>query len=91
MKAKALLLAGVLSLTAAVAARAQGLPSARPEQVGLCSDSFQRITDTIKAGVDKQGIPGAVIFVYAGITRSAKQVPVPAASRIGNGCRRHWS
>jgi CubicO group peptidase (beta-lactamase class C family) len=63
MRFKALLLAALLCVTAAAAAFAQSLPSAKPEQVGLSSERLQRLTDVIKADVDKRVIPGAVVLV----------------------------
>ena len=63
MRVKALLAAALLCSMTAVAVEAQSLPSARPEQVGLSSERLQRITDMLKADVDKRMIPGAVVLV----------------------------
>ena len=63
MKVKVMLLAALLCLISAVAVQAQSLPSAKPEQVGLSSERLQRITDTLKADVEKRMIPGAVVLV----------------------------
>ena len=63
MKAKTLCLAVLLCLVTTATAWAQSLPSAKPEQVGLSSERLQRITDTLKADVDKKIIPGAVVLV----------------------------
>jgi len=63
MKARILLLAAVFTISTAVAAFAQSLPSAKPEQVGLSSERLQRLMDVIKADVDKRVIPGAVVLV----------------------------
>jgi CubicO group peptidase (beta-lactamase class C family) len=63
MRFKALMLAALLCVTAAGAAFAQSLPSAKPEQVGLSPERLQRLTDVIKADVDKRVIPGAVVLV----------------------------
>src|ERR1700682_4396276 len=63
MKVKVMLLAILLCLISAVAVQAQSLPSAKPEQVGLSSERLQRITDTLKADVEKRIIPGAVVLV----------------------------
>jgi len=63
MRVKALLAAALLCFMTAVAVEAQSLPSARPEQVGLSSERLQRITDMLKADVDKRMIPGAVVLV----------------------------
>jgi CubicO group peptidase (beta-lactamase class C family) len=58
-----MLLAALLYLITAVAVEGQSLPSAKPEQVGLSSERLQRITDTLKADVEKRIIPGAVVLV----------------------------
>ena len=63
MRVKAMLLATLLYLITAVAVEAQSLPSAKPEQVGLSSERLQRITETLKADVEKRIIPGAVLLV----------------------------
>jgi len=63
MKARILLLAAFFTFATAVAAFAQSLPSAKPEQVGLSSERLQRLMDVIKADVDKRVIPGAVVVV----------------------------
>ena len=63
MKTRATLLAALLCLSTFVAALAQDLPSARPEQVGLSSERLKKITATLKADVDKGVIPGAVLLV----------------------------
>jgi len=63
MRAKTLLLAVFLCVVTATAVGAQSLAPAKPEQVGLSSERLQRITDSLKADVDKKIIPGAVILV----------------------------
>ena len=63
MRVNVMLLAALLYLSTAVAAEAQSLPSVKPEQVGLSSERLQRITDTLKADVEKRIIPGAVVLV----------------------------
>jgi CubicO group peptidase (beta-lactamase class C family) len=63
MRVKTMLLAALLYLITAVAVEGQSLPSAKPEQVGLSSERLQRITDTLKADVEKRIIPGAVVLV----------------------------
>ena len=63
MKARILLLAALFTISTAVAAFAQSLPSAKPEQVGLSSERLQRLLDVIKADVEKRIIPGAVVLV----------------------------
>ena len=63
MRTKILLLVTVLVLLTTALAQAQGLPTAKPEQVGLSSERLARITATLKADVDKGTIPGAVILI----------------------------
>src|SRR5882672_11439445 len=63
MKVKVMLLGALLCLITSVAVQAQSLPSAKPEQVGLSSERLQRITNTLKADVEKRIIPGAVVLV----------------------------
>ena len=86
MKARTLALAALFIISAAVAASAQSLPSAKPEQVGLSSERLQRLMDVIKADVDKRVIPGAVVLVArhgkvaffetAGVRDPATKVPM---------------
>jgi CubicO group peptidase (beta-lactamase class C family) len=63
MKARIMLLAALFTIATTVAAFAQSLPVAKPEQVGLSSERLQRLMDVIKADVDKRVIPGAVVLV----------------------------
>ena len=56
-------LAGLLWLVSVATAHAQGLPSAKPEQVGLSSERLGRITAMLKADAAKGTIPGAVVLV----------------------------
>jgi len=42
---------------------AQGLPTAKPEQVGFSPERLARLTAAFKAEVDKGQLPGAVIAV----------------------------
>jgi len=63
MKARILLLTALFTIATAVAAFAQSLPSAKPEQVGFSAERLQRVIDVIKADVDKRIIPGAVVVV----------------------------
>jgi CubicO group peptidase (beta-lactamase class C family) len=62
MKKTSVLLAGLLWLSVATA-QAQGLPSAKPELVGLSSERLGRITAMLKADAAKGTIPGAVVLV----------------------------
>jgi CubicO group peptidase (beta-lactamase class C family) len=48
---------------AASTALAQGLPTAKPEVIGLSPAKLQRLTDAFQAEVDKGAIPGAVLMV----------------------------
>jgi CubicO group peptidase (beta-lactamase class C family) len=50
-------------LGTALPAGAAGLPVAKPEDVGLSSARLARITDTLKADVERGRIPGAVVVV----------------------------
>ncbi|MBM3567120.1 MAG: beta-lactamase family protein [Alphaproteobacteria bacterium] len=60
-------LAAALVVLGAVPVLANGLPRAdRPESVGLSSDRLKRLTDVMKAGVDKGEIPGAVVLIGRG-------------------------
>lgn len=57
------LLAVLLLLLTVVWAEAQGLPTAKPEQVGLSSERLDKITASLKADVEKGTIPGAILLV----------------------------
>ena len=50
-------------LTAGRAAVAGDLPTAKPEQVGLSSERLARITQVLRADVERGQIPGAVVVV----------------------------
>src|SRR3989440_1624981 len=50
-------------LTAGRAAVAGELPTAKPEQVGLSSERLARITQVLRADVERGQIPGAVVLV----------------------------
>src|SRR5262245_64869031 len=63
MKFKSTRLAVLLCLVTVNFVWAQALPMAKPEQLGLSSDRFNRLTATLKADVDKGVIPGAVVLV----------------------------
>ena len=63
MKRLSILVAVVLSVLAANGVGATGLPSAKPEQVGLSSERLDRIAQTLRADVEKGRIPGAVVVV----------------------------
>ena len=63
MRPLSILLAVLTTLLAALPAGATGLPTATPEEVGLSSARLARITDTLKADVERGRIPGAVVVV----------------------------
>jgi CubicO group peptidase (beta-lactamase class C family) len=56
-----LTLASVLFLTGA--AWAQGLPTAKPEEVGISSERLQRVSRALRGEIDNGKIPGAVALV----------------------------
>jgi CubicO group peptidase (beta-lactamase class C family) len=56
-----LTLASVLFLTGA--AWAQGLPTAKPEEVGISSERLQRVSRALRGEIDAGKIPGAVALV----------------------------
>jgi CubicO group peptidase (beta-lactamase class C family) len=59
-----LLLSLVLAwLVGAAIAHAQGLPTAKPEQVGLSSERLARITEMLGDNIAKGDIPGAVLLI----------------------------
>ena len=53
----------MLCHVAVIGAAAQGLPSVKPEQVGLSSERLGRIVATLKVDAEKGTIPGAVLLV----------------------------
>ena len=63
MKRLSILAVVVLSLLIVHGAGATGLPSAKPEQVGLSSERLDRIAQTLRADVEKGRIPGAIVVV----------------------------
>src|SRR3989442_1613839 len=63
MKWLTIVLALVLSLAAAPSAGASGLPTAKPEQVGLSSERLDRIGQALRADVERGRISGAVVVV----------------------------
>jgi CubicO group peptidase (beta-lactamase class C family) len=60
---KALLVSLAFLLALAVNVPAQNLPTAKPADVGLSAERLDRITQWLKADVDKGTIPGAVLMV----------------------------
>ncbi len=67
-RARRLMLAALagMALAAPLAMHAQGLPTARPDEVGLSPQRLARIGDWLRAEVAQQKIPGAVIMVVRG-------------------------
>src|SRR5262245_32072060 len=63
MKKTMMLMSGLVCFFSVALAQAQGLPSAKPEQVGLSSERLGRLTATLKTDVEKGVIPGAVVLV----------------------------
>ena len=61
---KRIILLTLFFILVASIASAQGIPQARsPEQVGLSKERLQKISEWMKADVDKKVIPGAVVMV----------------------------
>ena len=60
---KRLFLVLILSLLATAPAGAADLPTAEPEQVGLSSERLDRMTQALRADVERGRIPGAVVLV----------------------------
>jgi CubicO group peptidase (beta-lactamase class C family) len=63
MRTKVVFLALLLWLVAVPFALAQGLPTVKPEQVGLSSERLGRLTAVLRADAEKGTIPGAVLLV----------------------------
>ena len=63
MKRCAMVLTLLLSLCTAGLAVAADLTTAKPEQVGLSSERLDRITQVLRADVERDRIPGAVVLV----------------------------
>ena len=59
-------LTGLTLLYTAGVARAQPLPTAKPEQVGLSAPRLARIGEWLRAEVAQKKIPGAVVMVVRG-------------------------
>ena len=63
MKRLSPILVLVLSLLTPGYAVAADLPAAKPEQVGLSSERLDRMTQVLRADVERGRIPGAVVVV----------------------------
>ncbi len=59
----AFLAAALFGLLAVSLAQAQGLPTVRPEQVGLSSERLGQLTAILRANAEKGEIPGATLLV----------------------------
>ena len=59
----AFLAAALYGLLAVSLAHAQGLPTVRPEQVGLSSERLGQLTAILRANAEKGDIPGATLLV----------------------------
>ena len=53
----------LLCLSTVALVQAQSLPSAKPEQVGLSTERLNKVTAMLKADVEKEVIPGAILLV----------------------------
>ena len=53
----------VLVLVLSAPAGANGLPTARPDEVGLSAERLERIGRTVRTDVERGRLPGAVIAV----------------------------
>ena len=60
---KSLAIALILPLLVAASVEAAGLPTAKPEEVGLSAERLERIGQALRADVERGRIPGAVVVV----------------------------
>ena len=63
MKRAVIPLAMLAWLALTMAAFAQGLPTAKPDEVGLSTERLARLTATLREDVDKGTLPGAVLLI----------------------------
>ncbi|HEX6841210.1 MAG TPA: serine hydrolase domain-containing protein [Stellaceae bacterium] len=56
-------LAAALWLALLSLAQAQGLPMGKADELGFAPDRLARITETLKANIDRHDIPGAVLLI----------------------------
>jgi CubicO group peptidase (beta-lactamase class C family) len=63
MKIRVLLVAALASIALAPLAWADGLPRAKPEEVGLSSERLAALTDKLRADIGQETIPGAVLLI----------------------------
>lgn len=62
-KSAVMLLVALALVAHVVAVRAQGLPTANPEDVGLSSERLGRVTEMLRTNAAKGEIPGAVLLI----------------------------
>ena len=85
------LLRSLLLISVATApglAPAQGLPVAKPEEVGLSSQRLARATEVVKGEIAKGRYPGVVALVAR---RGKVAGPARRAPRSGSTRRSRWS
>jgi CubicO group peptidase (beta-lactamase class C family) len=63
MHPRAIPLVLTLILVLSAGAWAQGLPTAKPENVGLSTERLDRVAQTIRADIEKGRLPGAVVLI----------------------------
>jgi CubicO group peptidase (beta-lactamase class C family) len=63
MHPRAIPLVLTLVLVLSAGAWAQGLPTAKPESVGLSTDRLDRVAQTIRTDVENGRLPGAVVLI----------------------------
>jgi CubicO group peptidase (beta-lactamase class C family) len=63
MRCRSAVLALLLGLLSALPAAAGGLPSAKPDEVGLSAARLERVGALLRADVERGRIPGAVVVV----------------------------
>ena len=59
----AILLLGLVWVAFVSVAAAEGLPNAKPEEVGLSSERLGRVTEMLRANIAANEIPGAVLVI----------------------------
>ena len=59
----AILFLGLVWVAFVSVAAAEGLPNAKPEEVGLSSERLGRVTEMLRANIAANEIPGAVLLI----------------------------
>ena len=77
MKRLSIVLALVLSFVTVAPVGASELPTAKPEQVGLSSERLARITQVLRADVERGRIPDAVVAARKGRVAYVQAVGFP--------------